>query len=191
MSERTATTSRSTLLARHDPDEGHTRDALAARARHGMRGLLIERAVRLDAAEPVATARFLHLLVEAAGVGLRVYWEGGLDGVPAGPLRHLDPPRKNGVPLWAVPAGPLLTVRRGPDFVAVEDARDPGAPRRSVLPDLPYGELLRRYAAPTAPRPADRRGLAALEAQDLVLRLGGPGEELCLTLPVRFAYARS
>ncbi|MFF2779585.1 DUF5825 family protein [Streptomyces sp. NPDC058052] len=191
MSERASATRRSTLLARHDPDESPTRDTLASHARHGMRGLLIERPVRLAAAEPVAAARFLHLLVEAAGVGLRVYWEGTLDGVPAGPLRHLDPPRQNGTPLWPVPPGPLLTVRRGPDFVTVEDMRDPGAHRRSTVPDQPYGELLRRYAVPTAPRPPDRRGLAELEARGLVLRLGGPGEELCLALPVRFAYARS
>ncbi|MFE5792796.1 DUF5825 family protein [Streptomyces sp. NPDC056503] len=191
MSERISAPRRSTLLARHDPDEEHDRDALAARARQGMRGLLVERPVRLAADEPAATARFLHLLVEAAGVGLRVYWEGVLDGVPTGPLRHLDPPRENGVPLWAVPPGPLLTVRRGPDFVTVEDVRDPAAPRRSVVPDLPYGQLLRRYAAPTAPRPSDRRHLAELEARHLVLRLGGPDAELCLALPVRFAYARS
>ncbi|NYV73723.1 DUF5825 family protein [Streptomyces sp. UH6] len=195
MSEATVQTARpsgrSTLLVPHSPEEPCGRDALAAMARSGMRGLLVERPVRLSTTTAAATARFLHLLVEAAGAGLRVYWEGDVGDLPRASLQHLDPPRHDGVPEWPVPREPLLTHRRGPGFLLLEDLRDPAAPRRWTVPDHPWGRVLRAYATPTAPDPADREALAVLEAERLVLRLGGGDDGLCLALPVRFAYARS
>ncbi|MEU6158459.1 DUF5825 family protein [Streptomyces sp. NPDC047130] len=195
MSESTIATARpsgrSTLLVPHSPEEPCGRDALASMARSGMRGLVVDRPVRLSTTTAAATARFLHLLVEAAGAGLRVYWDGDIGDLPQASLQHLDPPRHEGVPAWPVPREPLLTHRRGPGFLLLEDLRDPAAPRRWTVPDHPWGRVLRAYATPTAPDPADREALAVLEAQHLVLRLGDGDGGLCLALPVRFAYARS
>ncbi|MCC9743067.1 DUF5825 family protein [Streptomyces sp. MNU89] len=187
MSEPARTTTRSSLLVPCSPEDAPGRETLAAWARSGMRGLVINRPVRLSTTDPAATARFLHLLTEAAGTGLRVYWEGGTGDVPAELLHHLDPPRGDAGPAWPVPPAPLLTLRRGPGFVVVDDLRDARAPRRHTVPDRPYGHLLRAYAAPAAPDPGDRRALAHLAKERLVLALG-PGH--CLALPVRFAYAR-
>ena len=179
---------RSTLLVTCSPEDDHDRGTLAAWARSGMRGLMMDRPVRLSTAAPAATARFLRLLTEAAGTGLRVYWEGDTGDVPIELLHHLDPPRNDGTPVWPVPPAPLLTLRRGPGFMVVDDLRVPGAPRRYNVPDRPYGQLLRKYAEPTAPDPDDRRALDHLVKERLVLRLG---DERCLALPVRFAYARA
>lgn len=185
--QKSMTAGRSVLLRSCSPDDVHGRETFARWARDGMRGIHVDRPVRLSTSEPAATARFLRLLTEAAGTGLRVYWEGETGDVPAGLLHHLDPPRAEGGPAWPVPPAPLLTLRRGPGFVVVEDLREERSARRYTVPDDPYGVLLRRYAEPGIPDPSDLSGLAVLEKEGLVLALG----EVHVALPVRYAYARA
>jgi hypothetical protein len=185
---RAAAPVRSRLLREWTPHTPYTRGDLAACAQAGMRGLRIAERVRLDAEEPERTLGFVRLLIDAAGVGLRVYWQGTYDGVPERLLRHLDPPRDElGRPAWPVPPAPLLTVRHGPGFVQIDDLRTE-RPGRYVVPGEPYGQVLAAFAGPSrAASPEEATALEALAGRDLVLPLGG----LHLSLPVRFKYARA
>jgi hypothetical protein len=145
----------------------------------------------LDSQSAETAARHLAFLREAAGVGLRVAWRGRFEGIATGPFHHLDPPRdRHGSAAWPVPRRPLLTLRRGPGFVLVEDHRQAVTERTLVddpeqvraLTDPEYGciaaeRLTRDQAA--AVRTLANAGLFAAIGT------------VWTALPVRFRYARA
>ncbi|WP_420847581.1 DUF5825 family protein [Natronosporangium hydrolyticum] len=184
----THATVRSALVVDWPSTRLHTRQQLAAYAMAGMRGLQIADTVELDDSDPLPTAKFIRLLVDAAGVGLRAFWCGTVARPLTAQLRHLDPPRsRSGVPAWPVPRRPLLTMRRGPGFVQVEDLRvTPTA--RYVISEPAAVSVLRTLETP-GPAP-DERALATLQglaAGGLVLQL----RDTWVTVAVRFGYARA
>ncbi|MFG3284429.1 DUF5825 family protein [Streptomyces sp. NPDC048111] len=186
-----ATAARKGLFMAWEPGAPHTRDRLVPVARTGARGFRVNGFLRLGPEHPDLTADHLAFLRDAAGVGLRVAWRGRLEGIDHTPLRHLDPPRdEEGKPAWPVPPRPLLTLRRGPGFVLVEDNRDgtirrtvvdrPGEVAALVTPEL--GRVREDHLAPAA-----ARSVRALAEQGFFASVCGHW----LALPVRFRYARS
>lgn len=179
------------LFAPWEPGMPHTRDLLVQVARTGARGFRVSGVLRLGPDTAATTADYLAFLRDAAGVGLRVSWRGSLEGISHAPFRHLDPPRDDsGKAAWPVPPRPLLTLRRGPGFVLIEDSRD-GRMRRTVVdrPDR-IAVLVEPGLGCIADDGLDAdtgRAVRALADLGLVAAVG----DHWLTLPVRFRYARS
>lgn len=187
----TASPARRGLFLPWEPGSPHTRDRLVPVARTGVRGFTVAGFLRLGPGSSRTAADHLAFLRDAAGVGLRVSWRGRLEGIPDAPFRHLDPPRdESGKPAWPVPPRPLLTLRRGPDFVLIEDHRD-GSPRQTVV-DRP-GQV-RALVDPALGCVSD--GELDAGTAESVRSLADSGffaavGEHWLALPVRFRYARS
>ncbi len=168
-----------------------TRDELVVVARAGMRGLRLSGFLELGAHVPVATARHLDFLREAAGVGLRVLWRGTLDTIPVEPFRHLYPPSgEDGAKPWPIPRRPMFTLRRGPGFVLVDDFRN-GSLVRSYVDDPDEVRLLvdrtRSCVAHDELSPAEDAAVRKLAERAMFTPIG----PMWLALPVRFRYARS
>ncbi|WP_157846285.1 DUF5825 family protein [Streptomyces anulatus] len=168
-----------------------TRHQLVPIARSGFRGLRVQGFMKLDSKSPEAAAHHLAFLREAAGVGLRVAWRGQLEGIITDPFHHLDPPRdQQGSAAWPVPRRPLLTLRRGPGFVLVEDHRQ-AATERTLIEDP---DQVRALTDPQYGCVADERltrdqsaAVRALADAGLFAAIGA----VWTALPVRFRYARA
>ncbi|WNO67454.1 DUF5825 family protein [Streptomyces sp. AM2-3-1] len=179
------------LFTPRHPGAVYTREQLVSLARAGVRGFRFTAPVALTADDPMAAARHLSALRDAAGVGLRTIWQGSVTGIPTDLLHHLDPPRgSDRALLWPVPRGPLLTLRHGPAYLQVEDHRG-GAGMRRVLIDAPHqvrvlSEPHLSCADESELSDDELAGIRALADQGLFLRIGS----VWFALPVRFRYAR-
>ncbi|MEU6543045.1 DUF5825 family protein [Streptomyces sp. NPDC046859] len=124
----------------------------------------------------------IALLRDARGVGLRVSWSGDCGALEVGRLRHLDPPRQSdGTFAWPTPQWDSLVVRRGPTFLAVEDARHGERRRIDVDRSEPAAAVIDASRWAHRITSEEAASLDALDLHGLVFRSG----DHCVGIAVR------